>query len=127
LNENEIKTIFQDKNFVKKVVKINSSEEMIALLAEYKIDVFQVEAEELKKIVDKIKNSFADKNKVNTVDLNNISGGITFDEGLKKIGYTVSRPTYYTGYAVGKIPIIGMAAYHAVKGAIEGFYDALTK
>ncbi|MDR1628203.1 MAG: hypothetical protein LBR79_05460 [Oscillospiraceae bacterium] len=127
MNENEIKTIFQDKNFVEKVVKVNSSEEMKALLAEYKVDVSQVEAEELKEIVDKTKKSFADKNKINTVDFNNISGGITFDEGLRNFGYAVSRPTYYAGYAVGKIPIIGMVTYHAVKGAIEGFYETLTK
>jgi hypothetical protein len=53
LDEQKIKNIFQNNDFVKKIVKVNSPKNMKNLLSEYGLSVSDLEVLNLKKLLTK--------------------------------------------------------------------------
>lgn len=125
MDETRLLKLLEDPLFVQKIVKAESEENLFYLLSEHNIIVSDEEIKELKKMIESIKNSLLETEKVDKNCLEKISGG-----GKTEIVRKIVKPIYYTGYGVGyvagKTPIIGYTVYHSIKDAIRGFYEAIS-
>jgi hypothetical protein len=110
MTEQELEKALSDKNYILKLLASNSPEELKLELLNKNIKISLNDAKEILSEVAKNKDTCFQQ--INDSSLENISGG-------KSAAYYISRPTYYTGYAIGKIPIVGIIAYNMVKGAVE--------